>query len=87
MFTETSAPECMGSRCTEKENIEEMVANAFNLSTWEAKAGGSLSSRLAWSRVSSGTARATQRTPVLKNQPTNKTNEAKHQKEAQLPCF
>jgi hypothetical protein len=38
-----------------------MVAHAFNLSTWEAKAGGFLSSR---------TARATQRNPVLKQ--TNK---------------
>jgi hypothetical protein len=28
---------------------EEVVVHAFDLSTWEAEAGGSLSSRLAWS--------------------------------------
>jgi hypothetical protein len=45
-----------------------VVAHAFNPSTWEAEAGGFLSSRPAWStyRVSSRTARATQRNPVLK---------------------
>jgi hypothetical protein len=36
-----------------------MVAHTFNPSTWEAKAGGFLSSRLAW---------AIQRNPVSKNQ-------------------
>jgi hypothetical protein len=35
-----------------------VVAHAFNPSTWEAESGGFLSSR---------TARATQRNPVLKN--------------------
>ena len=54
-----------------------MVVHAFNLSTWEAEAGGSLSSfkaSLAY-RVSSRTARtarAIQRNPVSKKQ--NKTN-------------
>jgi hypothetical protein len=37
-----------------------MVAHTFNPSTWEAKAGGFLSSRTAWST------KATQRNPVLK---------------------
>ena len=42
-----------------------VVAQAFNPSTWEAEAGGFLSSRPAWStKVSSRTARATQRNPV-----------------------
>jgi hypothetical protein len=47
-----------------------LVAHAFNLSTWEAEAGGFLSWRPAWStyKVSSRTARAIQRNPVLKNQ-------------------
>jgi hypothetical protein len=46
-----------------------VVAHAFNPSTWEAEAGGFLSSRPAWStKVSSRTARATQRNPVSKNQ-------------------
>jgi hypothetical protein len=45
-----------------------VVAHAFNPSTQEAEAGGFLSSRPAWStKVSSRTARATQRNPVLKN--------------------
>ena len=46
------------------------MAHAFNPRTWEAEAGEFLSSRPAWSTelVSSRTARATQRNPVLKNQ-------------------
>jgi hypothetical protein len=45
-----------------------VVVHAFNPSTWEAEAGGFLSSRPAWSTegVSSWTAKATQRNPVLK---------------------
>jgi hypothetical protein len=43
-----------------------VVAHAFNLSTWEAEAGGfELEASLVY-RVSSRTARATQRNPVLK---------------------
>ena len=38
-----------------------MVAHAFNPSTWEAEAGRFLSSRLAWSIVSSRTARTTRK--------------------------
>jgi hypothetical protein len=45
-----------------------MVAHAFNPSTWEAEAGGFLSLRPTWSRVSSRAARATQKIPVSKNQ-------------------
>ena len=47
-----------------------MVAHAFNHSTWEAEAGGFLSSKICSLvyRVSSRTARATQRNPVLKKQ-------------------
>jgi hypothetical protein len=45
------------------------MAHAFDPSTREAEAGGFLSSRPACSnRVSSRTARATQRNPVSKNQ-------------------
>jgi hypothetical protein len=46
------------------------MVHTFNPSTREAEAGGFLSSRPAWSiyKVSSRTARATQRNPVLKNQ-------------------
>jgi hypothetical protein len=45
-----------------------VVAHAFNPSTWEAEAGGFLSSRTAWSRewVPSRTAGATQRNSVSK---------------------
>jgi hypothetical protein len=52
-----------------------VVAHAFNPSTWEAEAGRFLSLRPAWSRVSSRTARATQRNPVLKNTKQNKTKQ------------
>jgi hypothetical protein len=48
-----------------------MVAHAFNPSTWEAEAGGFLSSEFEASlvyRVSSRTARAIQRNPVSKKQ-------------------
>jgi hypothetical protein len=45
-----------------------VVVHTFNTSTWEAEAGGFLSWKLAWSslvyRVSSRTARVTQRNPV-----------------------
>jgi hypothetical protein len=51
-----------------------VVAHAFNPSTWEAEAGGFLSSR---------TARATQRNPVLKKQKT-KTNKAKQQQQKRI---
>jgi hypothetical protein len=44
-----------------------VVAYAFNPSTWEAEAGGFLSSRPAW------TARATQRNPVSKKKKKKKT--------------
>jgi hypothetical protein len=50
-----------------------VVAHAFNPGTWEAEAGGFLSSRPA--RVSSRTARAIQRNPVSKNK--NKTKQKK----------
>jgi hypothetical protein len=50
-----------------------VVAYAFNLSTWEAEAGGFLSSRPALVyRVSYRTARAIQRSPVSKNKNKNK---------------
>ena len=44
-----------------------MVAHAFNPSTWEAEAGGSEFEASLVYRVSSRTARATQRNPVSKN--------------------
>jgi hypothetical protein len=44
-----------------------VVMHAFNPSTWEAEAGGFLSSRPAWStKLSSKTARATQTNPFSK---------------------
>jgi hypothetical protein len=49
----------------EKSGLVIMV-HAFNPSTSEAEAGEFLSLRPAWSRVSSRTARATQRNPVSK---------------------
>jgi hypothetical protein len=49
-----------------------VVAHTFNSSTWEAEAGGFLSSRLVLVyRLSSRTARAIQRNPVLKKTKTN----------------
>jgi hypothetical protein len=50
-----------------------VVAHTFNPCTWEAEAGRFLSSRPAWSRVSSRTARVIQRNPVSKKQ--NKTKQ------------
>jgi hypothetical protein len=50
-----------------------LAAHAFNPSTREAEAGGFLSSSLVY-KVSSRTARATQRNPVSKNQPPPKKN-------------
>jgi hypothetical protein len=59
-----------------------VVAHAFHPSTWEAEAGKSLSSRLAWStKVSCSTARATQRNSVLKNK--TKQNKTKQNKTKQ----
>ena len=46
---------------------EAVMEHAFNPSTLEAEAGGSLSSRPAWSRVSPRTARDTQRNAALEN--------------------
>jgi hypothetical protein len=61
--------------------IQNLFSYAFNPSTWEAEAGRYLSSRPAWSRVSSRTARATQRNPVSKQNKTNKqTNKQKQNK-------
>jgi hypothetical protein len=54
-----------------------MVAHAFNPSTWEAEAGGFLSSRPLY-KVSSWTARAIQRNPISTKQ--NKTKQNKKQK-------
>jgi hypothetical protein len=53
--------------------------HAFNLSTWEAEAGRWISEFEASPvyRVSSRTARATQRNPVLKNQKKNKRKKKK----------
>jgi hypothetical protein len=53
-----------------------VVAHAFKLSTWEAEAGEFLSEGSLVYRVSSRTARATQRNPVSKqtNKKTNKNN-------------
>jgi hypothetical protein len=56
------------------------VAHAFKLSTWEAEAGGFLSWRPAWSRVSSRTARATQRNPVSKQQQQQQKQQNQNQK-------
>jgi hypothetical protein len=50
-----------------------VVAHAFNPSTQEAEEGEFLSSSLIY-RVSSRTARATQRNPVSKKNKTNQTN-------------
>jgi hypothetical protein len=53
--------------------------HSFNPSTREAEAGGFLSSRPAWFyKVSSRTAKATQRDPVSKNQKQNNKNKNKN---------
>jgi hypothetical protein len=49
-----------------------VVAHAFNPSTWEAEAGRFLSSRPAWYKVSSRTAKAMQRKPCLEKTTTTK---------------
>jgi hypothetical protein len=68
-----------------------VVAHAFNPSTWEAEAGGFLSSRPALVyKVSSRTARAIQRNPVKKtNKQTNKQNpkQTNKQKETEYRFF
>jgi hypothetical protein len=57
-----------------------MVEHTFNPSTWEAEAS------LAY-RVSSRTARATQRNPVSKNKQTNKQNKTKtKEKKRKVEC-
>jgi hypothetical protein len=62
-----------------------VVAHTFNPSTWEAEAGGFLSSRTAWStKVSFRTARAIQRNPVSKNKNKNKKKK-KEKKSLQQP--
>jgi hypothetical protein len=59
-----------------------VVAHAFNPSTWEAEAGEFLSSGLALVyRVSSRTARATQRNPVSKKKKKSKKKRKKEKKE------
>jgi hypothetical protein len=63
-----------------------VVVHAFNPNSQEADAGGSLSLRPAWSRVSSRTVRATQRNPVSKNQkPKSETNKQTNKKKKE-PC-
>jgi hypothetical protein len=57
-----------------------MLAHAFNPSTWEAEAGVFLSSRPAWSTVSSRTTRATQRNPVSEKKEKKKEKERKERK-------
>ena len=49
-----------------------MVAHTFDPSTWEAEAGGFVSSRPASNRVSYRTGRAIQRNPVLEKKKTKK---------------
>jgi hypothetical protein len=58
-----------------------VVAHAFDTSTWEAEAGGFLSSRPAY-KVSSRTARATQRNPVSKTK--NKKQKTKNKQKKKL---
>jgi hypothetical protein len=55
-----------------------VVAHAFNPSTWEAEAGGFLSSKASLVyKVSSRTARAIKGNPVSKKQKQNKTKQKK----------
>ena len=57
------------------------MAHTFNPITWEAKAGGFLSSRPAWStELSSRRARAIQRNPVFEKQTNKQTNKQKKKK-------
>jgi hypothetical protein len=74
-----------------------VVAHAFNPSTWEAEAGGFLSSEASLVyRVSSRTARAIQRNPVSKTktnkqkkkkQKTKKKNQNKQKKDLLIPNY
>ena len=54
-----------------------VMAHAFNPSIWEAEAGGFLSKASLVYRVSSRTARVTQRNPVSNKQTKNKTKQKK----------
>ena len=62
-----------------------MVVHTFNPSTWEAEAGGFLSSSLVY-RVSSRIARATQRNPVSKNGK-KKRKKKKENMDSELVCL
>jgi hypothetical protein len=58
-----------------------VVAHAFNPSTWEAEAGGFLSSEASLVyKVSSRTARAIQRNPVSKTKTNKQTKKTKNKK-------
>jgi hypothetical protein len=73
-------------RQRERESERAHIRNrGGNPSTWEAEVVGFLSSRAAWSRVSSRTARAIQRNPVSKNKNKNKTKQKK-EKETEEAC-
>jgi hypothetical protein len=66
-----------------------VVVHAFNPSTWETETGRFLSSRTAWStnKVSSRTARATQRNPVSKKPKRKKEKEKEKEKEKKTLLF
>jgi hypothetical protein len=55
-------------------HCQAVVVHAFNPSTWEAEAGGFLSLRPTVYRVSSRTARTTQRNPISKKKKTQNNN-------------
>jgi hypothetical protein len=57
-----------------------MVVHAFNPSTWEAEAGGFLSSRSAWSTVSSRTAKVHRETLSQKKKKKKKKRKEKKRK-------
>jgi hypothetical protein len=56
-----------------------VVAHAFNPSTWEAEAGGFLSSRPLVYRVSSRTAKATQKPCLKKPKPKKKKKKSSNE--------
>jgi hypothetical protein len=64
-----------------------VVAHAFNPSTWEAEAGGFEFKASLFYKVSSRTARATQRNPVSRKKEKRKKKKRMHRKKEHLNYF
>jgi hypothetical protein len=84
MVVHTFNPRRQACRSLSKIPDNRRVAHAFNPSTWEAEAGRFLSSRPAWCRVSSRTAKATQRNKKKKKTKNKKTTTNKKSRTTKL---